>query len=126
MRLPTIAAIAICTLAGAAAAQTSTVDTGPISPGRMSDIVREIASDAYQGRAPGTPGESRTIAYLTARLKALGLEPAGEHGGWTQDVPLVRFDVEPGASMSLELPGWSQPLRQGQDVMVQTERPRAR
>jgi Zn-dependent M28 family amino/carboxypeptidase len=126
MRLPAIAAVAICTLAGAASAQTPKVDTGPISAARMSDIVREIASDAYQGRAPGTPGETRTIAYLTARLKALGLEPGGEHGGWTQDVPLVRFDVEPGASMSLELPGWSQPLRQGQDVMVQTERPLAR
>jgi Zn-dependent M28 family amino/carboxypeptidase len=128
MRLPTFAAVAICTLAGAAAAQSAGkgVDTGPISPARMSDIVREIASDVYQGRAPGTPGESRTIAYLTARLKALGLEPAGEHGGWTQAVPLVRFDVEPGASMSLELPGWSQPLRQGQDVMVQTEQPQAR
>ena len=52
---------------------------------RMSDITRTLASDEFQGRAPGTPGEDKTIPYLIAQFKAAGLEPAGENGGWTQE-----------------------------------------
>ncbi|WP_298691282.1 M28 family peptidase [uncultured Sphingomonas sp.] len=61
----------------------------PVTPAELSATVKEIASDPYQGRAPGTPGESRTIAYLVARLKALGLQPAAPGGGWTQTVPMI-------------------------------------
>src|SRR6476661_10333893 len=56
---------------------------------RMSEMTRTLASDAFQGRAPGTPGEDRTIPYLIEQFKAAGLEPAGEHGGWTQEVPMI-------------------------------------
>ena len=45
----------VLVMAGAAALPAVAQDSGPISPQRMSDIVREIASDAYQGRAPGGP-----------------------------------------------------------------------
>jgi Zn-dependent M28 family amino/carboxypeptidase len=111
-------ALALAT-AGLAHAQ----DSGPISPARMNTIVKEIASDAYQGRAPGTPGEAKSVAWLVARFKALGLEPGGEHGGWTQAVPLVRFDVAADPKMTLAVGGWREPLRQGQQIMIQTLRP---
>ena len=35
-----------------------------------------------------------TVDYLIARFKALGLEPGGLDGGWTQPVPLVRTRSE--------------------------------
>jgi hypothetical protein len=60
-----------------AAAQTS----GPIDPARLSAIVKELASEHYQGRAPGGPGEAPTVAYLSAQMKALGLEPAMRAAG---------------------------------------------
>src|SRR6478736_175379 len=69
--------------------------SAPIDPARMSAIVKELASDAYQGRAPGTPGEDKTIAYLVAQVKGLGLEPAGDKGGWAQAVPLVHTKIAP-------------------------------
>ena len=53
----------------------------------------QLASDDLQGRAPGTEGETRTIAWLTEQFRALGLEPGGENGGWTQRVPLIRTQV---------------------------------
>ena len=57
----------------------------------------QLAADDFQGRAPGTEGETRTIAWLTEQFRALGLEPGGENGGWTQRVPLIRTQVpEPG------------------------------
>lgn len=49
--------------------------------------VAELASDAYEGRAPGTPGEAKTIAYLTAAFADAGAEPALADS-YLQPVPL--------------------------------------
>ncbi|MGE4323504.1 MAG: M28 family metallopeptidase [Sphingobium sp.] len=56
----------------------------------MKDIVRELSLDSYEGRAPGTVGEEKTLAYLVKRFAALGLQP-GNKGSWFQDVPLVEI-----------------------------------
>ena len=58
-------------------------------PQRLEQSVRTLASDLFQGRAPGTIGEERTIGYLVARFEQLGLEPGGPNGQWTQTVPLL-------------------------------------
>ena len=98
---------------------------GPISPARMSAIVKEIASDPYQGRSPGTPGETLTVSYLIAQFKALGLEPGGDAGGWTQSVPLMRFTVAGDPGLTLSVAGQTTPLKQGREVVVQDMRPLA-
>ena len=56
----------------------------------MKEVVKEISSDAYEGRAPGTVGEEKTLSYLVQRFEALGLKP-GNKGSWFQDVPLVEI-----------------------------------
>lgn len=53
------------------------------SDGAMAHI-RYLADDALEGRAVGTPGERCAGDYLAARFEALGLEPAGDDGGWFQ------------------------------------------
>lgn len=56
------------------------------------DLLRHIqvlASDDFEGRAPGTPGEDKTIGYLTNQFARLGLRPGNPDGTWVQDVPLV-------------------------------------
>src|SRR5687768_11702455 len=65
-----------------------------IEPKRLSEVVRVLASDEFEGRSPGTEGETKTINYLVETFRSLGLEPGGERGGWTQDVPLLRTQVE--------------------------------
>ncbi|NIJ67018.1 Zn-dependent M28 family amino/carboxypeptidase [Sphingomonas leidyi] len=71
-------------LAGTAAnAQTIPVET-------MKEVTRELSSDAYEGRAPTTPAEDKTIAYIVQRFERAGLKP-GNKGKWTQDVPLVEL-----------------------------------
>jgi len=95
----------------------------PIDPKRISEHVRVLASDAFEGRAPGTPGESKTIEYVSGQFKALGLQPAGEHGGWTQDVPLARFQVTGPVKMSFTENGKELPLTQGEQAVVQTLTP---
>ena len=58
--------------------------TGPL----IREVVAEIASDAYQGRAPGTNGDRMTRDYLSARLRDAGLAP-GANGSWQQPFKLI-------------------------------------
>src|SRR5512144_1706071 len=53
-----------------------------------------LASDAFEGRAPGTPGEERTVAYLTEQLQKIGLQPGNPDGTWVQRIPLVGTTVQ--------------------------------
>ena len=73
-----------------------------VSAERMSEITRVLASDEFQGRAPGSTGEAKTIPYLIERFKAAGLEPAGENGGWTQTVPMIRTQLKTPVSVSVD------------------------
>jgi Zn-dependent M28 family amino/carboxypeptidase len=66
------------------------VEPGVLSEATIKDVTRILASDAFEGRAPGTPGEEKTIALLTERFKAAGLQP-GNNGSWVQEVPLVEI-----------------------------------
>ncbi|MEH6826770.1 M28 family peptidase [Parasphingorhabdus sp.] len=56
------------------------------------DLLRHIeilASDAFEGREPGTLGENKTVHYIASQWSAAGLHPAGEKGSWYAPVPLV-------------------------------------
>ncbi|MEA3014437.1 MAG: hypothetical protein QOD42_2982 [Sphingomonadales bacterium] len=62
----------------------------PIAPADLLRHIATLASDAFEGRAPGTAGERRTTDYIVAQFRARGLEPAGENGTWLQTLRLVR------------------------------------
>jgi|SoiMethySBSTD1v2_1073268.scaffolds.fasta_scaffold128963_2 Zn-dependent M28 family amino/carboxypeptidase len=95
---------------------------GPIDPQRLSQTVKELAADEFEGRAPGTPGETKTIEWLTNRFRQLGLEPGGERGSWTQAVPLVRTQIGSPAKLSIAVEGKERLLTQSTDVYVSTVR----
>ncbi|MGI4880532.1 MAG: M28 family peptidase, partial [Janthinobacterium lividum] len=80
-----------------------------------------LASDAFEGRRPGTPGGDKAVAYITQRMQAIGLKP-GNHGKWTQDVPLVTITTDP--ATSLVLTGGASPLKlaYGTEVVLWTKR----
>ncbi|QNG44236.1 M28 family peptidase [Sphingobium yanoikuyae] len=65
----------------------------------MKRLVKELSSDAYEGRAPGTVGEEKTLALLTAEFEKLGLKP-GNKGSWFQDVPLVEITAKNVSALS--------------------------
>ena len=119
IRSLSFAAVCAClsTMAPAAAPASQTID-----PARLSETTRVLASDPFQGRAPGTPGEQKTIAYLIERFKEAGLSPAGDGGAWTQAVPLVHTRLGTG-TMSVDFSGTTVPLAQKQQVYVNTVRP---
>jgi Zn-dependent M28 family amino/carboxypeptidase len=110
------------------AACRSIPDTGPasIDPARLGGIVQVLASDEFEGRAPGTAGETKTLAYLEAQFRALGLEPGGEHGGWTQAVSLVRTQLGAPRLLEVSVRGQVRSLTQGGEIYVNTVRKAAR
>lgn len=96
----------------------ATLVAAPLSSSRIKEHVRVLSSDAFGGRGPGEPGEARTVAYIAKALAAVGFEPGGEQGGWTQAVPLVRLDRLPGATMTLGFGGTAHPLVLGRDATL--------
>ena len=56
----------------------------------LKDVTKTLSSDDFEGRAPATPAEDKTTAYIVERFKAAGLKP-GNKGSWFQDVPLVEI-----------------------------------
>ncbi len=73
------------------------------SDARVSDDIRTLASDAFEGRGPGTAGEAKSVAFIVEQMRAAGLQPGGDAPGgrggrggtrgWTQDVPLLRSEI---------------------------------
>ncbi len=97
--------------------------TAPVfDPKRMSDEVKTLSSDDFEGRGPATAGETKTVAYVSEQMKAAGLQPGGdlENGKrlWTQAVPLVRTQISGEPKFSLSIEGKAQDLRQGEDITV--------
>jgi hypothetical protein len=82
--------------------------------------VKVLASDEFEGRAPGTHGEDLTIAYLTSEFQRLGLAPGNADGSYVQKVPLVGLVCHP--EMTLRAGGRALALEHIQDYVAVTRR----
>ncbi len=86
--------------------------------------IEVLASDEFEGRAPASEGERKTIAYLRQEFEALGLEPgAGGQGeeGWIQEVPLVSITADPSMALQVRGPRTSRELEYATDFMAWTK-----
>lgn len=75
---------------------TSVAFANAISEDDLRPHIAVLASDAFEGREPGTEGEAKTTAYISAEWQKAGLKPAATNGSWFDPVKLVRRG--PGAS----------------------------
>ena len=66
------------------------VEPGELSEETMKTVTKTLSQDSFEGRMPGTGGEEKTVAYLTDRFEAAGLQP-GNGDSWVQEVPLVEI-----------------------------------
>ncbi|CEI36869.1 Aminopeptidase [Xanthomonas citri pv. citri] len=89
---------------------------------RISRDVKELASDAYEGRGPATAGEEKTIAYLSKQFAEAGLQPGGDLANgkraWTQAVPLRRADIVGTPTIAVQSAGQPQTLTQGKRIAI--------
>jgi len=68
--------------------------SNPITGGDVKSHIAVLANDSLTGRMPFTTGEDKTIKYIAAQFKDLGLEP-GNNGSYFQDVPMVSITGTP-------------------------------
>ncbi len=94
----------------------------PIDAARLTQTVRTLSSDTFEGRAPGTAGEDRTIGYLIGRLQALGLEGGMPDGAFTQAVPLLHTRLGQARALAFATPAGPLALQQKRDIYVSTVR----
>jgi Zn-dependent M28 family amino/carboxypeptidase len=84
--------------------------------------IERLASDEFEGRAPRTEGERRTVEYIEQQFRAAGLEPA-IGGGYRQEVPLVEIRTNPDPTMAVSGMAGRLDLRYGDEMVVWTRRP---
>src|ERR1700675_3379509 len=83
--------------------------------------VRMLASDDFEGRKPGTPGEEKTVAYLTEQFRKLGLKP-GIGESFLQQVPMLESLTGADASLSAAGRNGSLTLAYGKDMVIWSKR----
>jgi Zn-dependent M28 family amino/carboxypeptidase len=116
MRAGITGAVALM-LASAAGAQAS------FDAKKVSEDIRILSSDEYEGRGPATAGETKAVAYIQAQMQAAGLEAGGDplpggKRGWTQNVPLLRSELSGAPAVTLTTAAGKQVLTQGNEIAV--------
>lgn len=107
MLLVALLVLGACTAADEDGAPAAAADAASLAPALGSitadDLLRHtstLASDKFEGRAPGTAGEERTVAYLTEQFRAMGLAPGNPDGSYIQNVPLIGIDSDATATIT--------------------------
>lgn len=88
MKYPFLPFLAIAVLLSCK--ENSNQATTSISADNLKEYIKTLSSDDFQGRKPFTAGEEKTVNYLVAQAKKIGLQP-GNGDSYTQDVPLTEI-----------------------------------
>jgi Zn-dependent M28 family amino/carboxypeptidase len=92
-----------------------------ISADAIIDHVKILASDEYEGRAPGTRGEELAVTYIAGQFKKLRLKPGNTDGTYFQKVPLVGITADPNTTLTFAKGDTKQVLNFRDDVVAWTK-----
>ena len=84
--------------------------------------VKILASDQFEGRAPGTKGEDLTVAYIADQFRKVGLKPGAADGTFFQKVPMVGITPDPSTSLTFAKGTAKQTLKFTDDIVAWTKR----
>ena len=129
----TIVTVAACALIAACGGSEQTAQTTPpanapapqipdIDQGAIMEHVKVLASDEYEGRAPGTNGEALTVQYLIEQSKAIGLQPGNPDGTYVQKVPLVGITGSEAEPFTVVKGSQKRTFKYSDEVVAFTER----
>lgn len=88
----------------------------------LEEKIKTLSSDEFLGRKPFTEGETKTLEYLQAEYKKIGLEP-GNGASFLQEVPLMEITTVADPQMSVEGPKGSIELKGLDDYVIWTQNP---
>lgn len=118
-------AISACVSREAQSPATPTVSSGnlalafdSVSATTLLEHTKLLASDEYEGRAPGTHGGELAVAYLSKQFQTSGLLPGNPDGTWFQRVPAVGFT--PQATFSIRTATGDRLLRWPEEYVVRS------
>ena len=102
-RVPLLLLLAACGGQGSTPKATAPPSTSPaITAADLRSRLYAFADDSMQGRRSGTPGNVKGTDWIAAEARRIGLEPAGEDGGWFQTVPILRRELDSAAALTVE------------------------
>jgi Zn-dependent M28 family amino/carboxypeptidase len=124
------AALAACKPEAQAPAPEPAAAPAPVTPAAFAfkdaidaadfgEHVRVLASDEFEGRAPGTPGEEKTVEYLKSQFERMGLKP-GNGDSYFQTVPMMETTADESATMNIDVNGKPHTLAFGTDMVIGT------
>lgn len=102
---------------------TSVLAQAQIDPERLNSLTRELASDRFEGRAPGTQGETLTVEWIASQFEALGLEPGGPDGSWFQVAEVSRTSQDGPAVLRARAGERTVEFARADDIIVGSDRP---
>ncbi|WP_298577584.1 M28 family metallopeptidase [uncultured Luteimonas sp.] len=135
MRSPLILAcagsllLAACSREPAAPAEVAAPDAAPaaehafkpeIDADDLRTLVTTLASDEFEGRAPGSAGEEKTVEYIKAQYERIGLKPGGDNDSYFQTVPMVETSADESTVLRLDSNGATRELKFGPDMVIGT------
>jgi Zn-dependent M28 family amino/carboxypeptidase len=91
-----------------------------ITPDGLLAHIKVLASDEFEGRAPGSKGEDLSIKYITDQFKKIGLKPGNPDGTYVQEVPLAGIKSEP--RMSFVIGDKTMDLKYADDFVASSAR----
>src|SRR4029077_18463987 len=74
--------------------------TADIPPADLMTRLYIFSDDSMQGRRVGTEGHRRSTAYIEREVRRLGLVPAGDSGGYFQNLPVFERTLVAGQTLS--------------------------
>jgi Zn-dependent M28 family amino/carboxypeptidase len=84
--------------------------------------VKVLASDAFEGRGPGTRGEDKTVAYIAEQFQKAGVKPGAADGTYFQTVPMAGITADPSTALTFAKGAVTQTLKFKDDMVVWTKR----
>ena len=117
-----LSAVAVCALTAPAFAAPVSAPAVKFDTALLSEHIKVLSSDAFEGRGPATPGEVKSVAYITKEFKEAGLQPGGDKTkagrAWTQSVPLAEFNIKGPVAFNVTAGGKTQAWKQGQEIAI--------
>jgi Zn-dependent M28 family amino/carboxypeptidase len=91
------------------------------TPQDLAAKIQILAADSFEGRAPSSPGEEKTVNFLRSEFERMGLKP-GNGESFFQEVPLVSITANRDMRLLIGGRGPAMTLRYGADFVAFTSR----
>jgi Zn-dependent M28 family amino/carboxypeptidase len=112
----------LCVSAGTAATLHAAAPAPIADPERITAHVKLLSADDFEGRAPASAAETKTVDYLVKQLQAIGVQPGGDLRGtaraWTQDVPLQRAETVGPMRIEVRARGETLQWKQSEQIVI--------